>query len=243
MHKNNADIYDPQFVKGMFDRMSKTYGLTNYIASFGFTDRWRRQCINDLPFIEPDAVGFDMMSGMGESWGEIQKRIGANGQITALDISDEMNRKGKKHLKRFKLKNIKQRKLNVLQNDIPSISADFIVSTFGIKTFNLGQQKIFAKEINRILKPGGVFALIEISEPNSIVLKWSFMFYIKMIIPLIGRLLGNLEGYQMLGKYCEEFKSLRIFHGYLREEGLNATFKNYFGGCATGVYGTKSENP
>lgn len=239
MHKNNTDIYDPLFVKGMFDRMSKTYGLLNYIASFGFTARWRRQCLNDLPYIEPDAVGIDMMSGMGESWVEIQKRIGAKGQLIALDISDEMNRRAKENLKRLKLKNIDIRKSNALQNDIPSMSSDFIVSTFGIKTFSPKQQKILAKEINRILKPGGAFAFIEISEPNTIVLKWPFMFYIKMIIPIIGRFLGNPEGYQMLGKYCEEFKSLRIFHGYLKEEGLNSTFKRYLFGCATGVYGSK----
>ena len=29
------NIYDPMFVQSLFDEMSKTYGITNYISSFG----------------------------------------------------------------------------------------------------------------------------------------------------------------------------------------------------------------
>ena len=153
MKKSDKDIYDPEFVSGMFDRMSKTYGVANLITSFGFTSRWRRQCLADLPSLNKQTIGYDLMSGMGESWGEIQKKLNNGGQIIALDISDEMNRKALLHLNRLKTKNIELKKTNVLDNDIPQNSADFIVSTFGIKTFNENQQYKLAKEIHRILKP------------------------------------------------------------------------------------------
>lgn len=93
MNITNTDIYDTEFVSGMFDRMSKTYGLANLITSFGFTARWRRQCLNNLPVVKKQSVGFDLMSGMGESWIDIQNNIDDNSKIIALDISDEMNRK------------------------------------------------------------------------------------------------------------------------------------------------------
>ncbi len=180
------------------------------------------------------------MSGMGESWIEIQKRIDSHGRIIAVDISDEMNRKAGEHLKRLRNKNIELRQLNILENNIPSESADFVVSTFGLKTFNKEQQQTLAEELERILKPGGTFAFIEISEPNALVLKWIYMFYLKIIIPTIGKIfLGNSADYKMLGKYCERFKNSKFFHKCLLESNLKANYKNYFFGCASGVYGLK----
>lgn len=37
------NIYDPEFVKGLFNRMSNSYERMNFITSFGFSIRWRRQ--------------------------------------------------------------------------------------------------------------------------------------------------------------------------------------------------------
>ena len=35
------DIHDSGYVRDLFDRVSATYGYTNYLASFGFTERIR----------------------------------------------------------------------------------------------------------------------------------------------------------------------------------------------------------
>ena len=60
-------IYETEFLQGLFDRMSKTYGFVNYITSFGFTERWRKQCVHYLPRINQNASrGYDFLSGMGE---------------------------------------------------------------------------------------------------------------------------------------------------------------------------------
>jgi len=37
------DIYNPHFVKGVFDRCSAGYRYWSQIASFGFIFLWRRQ--------------------------------------------------------------------------------------------------------------------------------------------------------------------------------------------------------
>ena len=240
MSQNRSDIYDPEFVSGMFDRMSKTYGLANLMTSFGFTSRWRRQCLNDLPKVKPNSTGYDLMSGMGESWGNIQSKLDKESRIIALDISDEMNKKASEHLKRLKTKNIDLKKANILDNDILDNSADFIVSTFGIKTFNEDQQLKLAREIHRILKPNGSFALIEISKPKLYPLKWLYMFYLKILIPIIGKIfMGNSDDYRMLGTYCSDFGDSKYFHSCLIDLGVKSIYEKYFFGCATGVYGTK----
>src|SRR4051812_11009281 len=63
-----VDIYNPAYVQDLFDRVSSTYGFTNYIASFGFTERWRKACITRLGSLPSNAVGCDLMCGRGETW-------------------------------------------------------------------------------------------------------------------------------------------------------------------------------
>lgn len=240
MNKENLSLYDSVFVSKMFDRMSITYGTANYISSFGFTSKWRKKCINKIPTSQENVVVYDLMSGMGESWKHLQRKINNNSKIVAIDVSDEMNKKASIHREKLSNKNIELKKANILSNDIPNSSADFIVSTFGIKTFNKAQQQKLALEINRILKPGGMFSFIEISEPNLKVTRIFYMFYLKNIVPLIGKFfMNNSEDYKMLGEYCSKFKNSSYFHFCLNESGLKSTYKSYFWGCASGVHGVK----
>jgi len=233
------NIYDPKFVKQLFDNMSKTYGLTNYLSSFGFTARWRKQCVKALPNNEIMSVGYDLMSGMGESWELIFKKAG-EAQLFAVDISDAMNQKANVNKERLKAENVNIVCANILDNGFPAASADFIVSTFGIKTFSSEQNKVLAQEIYRLLKPNGTFSLVEISKPTVWILGSIYMFYLKFVIPIIGWLFnGNSADYRMLGRYCERFQNCRELMGYLQEEGLEVSYQRYFFGCATGVTGRK----
>ena len=233
----NEDIYSKEFVGRLFNRMSKTYGLVNYISSFGFTERWRRQCIDEIDWNEVE-TGFDLMSGMGETWHMIQgkKRV----RLIGLDISDEMNEAAKKKINEYPNWEVELLQEDVLENSIKDNSADFVVSAFGLKTFSNEQLKKLAKEINRVLKQGGQFAFVEISEPNFKPLKWLFMFYLRFIIPIIGKLFtGNSNDYRMLGVYCLNFKNCNLFSDYLNQSGLQIQYKEYFFGCASGVVGIK----
>jgi demethylmenaquinone methyltransferase/2-methoxy-6-polyprenyl-1,4-benzoquinol methylase len=66
------------------------------------------------------------------------------------------------------------------------------------------------------------------------------MFYLKWLIPLVGRLLlGNPESYRMLGVYTQAFDNATHFACCLREAGLAVVPVSYFFGCATGVRGIK----
>lgn len=63
------DIYDPHFVKDVFDRCSTGYRYWSQIASFGFIFLWRRQCVDHMPAMLPEgAAGLDLMAGTGEAW-------------------------------------------------------------------------------------------------------------------------------------------------------------------------------
>lgn len=42
------NIYNLEYVKGLFNRMSSSYERVNYITSFGFSIRWRKQFLQTL---------------------------------------------------------------------------------------------------------------------------------------------------------------------------------------------------
>ena len=235
---DQSKIYDPKFVSELFDKMSASYGITNYLSSFGFTERWRKKCVNELGEKLDDKMVIDIMSGMGELWHSFSSYPSI---LKAVDISPIMNKKAKVKASGlpFSIKIIEE---DILQNSIPTASADIIISSFGLKTFNNEQLERLSNEVSRILKPGGKFSFVEISKPNGLM-KYPYMLYLHTIIPLIGFLfMGNDNSYKYLGKYCSNFKDSSIFQSYMVKQGLNAEYKSYFFGCATGVSGNKSSN-
>ena len=233
------DIYDPNFVKSLFDEMSKTYGLINYIASFGFCERWRRQCVQ-LPTINPGMIVYDLMTGMGECWNLINKKLNNDGRIVAIDISEEMCNLANKQKKVLPYLEVDLINEDFLANSIPDGSADCVISSFGFKTFSDSQKVIVAREIERILKQSGTFSLVEISVPNSKMLRIPYMAYLRFCIPLVGKIfLGNPDNYRLLWAYTERFENFSFMKKCLEEAGLTVDSTQLFFGCATALYGTK----
>ena len=180
------------------------------------------------------------MSGMGETWNLINQESKKNHSLIGVDISPKMNEKANEKISNYQSLKISIREENVLQNEIDANSSDYIVSTFGLKTFSDEQLKILAKEVNRILRINGQFSFVEISKPKNVFLIIPYMFYLKFLIPLIGKLfMGNSMDYKMLGIYCDRFKDCEKFKMHLEKEGLKVKMVKYFFGCATGVKGKK----
>ncbi len=238
-----ADIYDPAFVKAVFDRCSGKYIAFSWICSFGFTERWRRQCVAALP--EPPTAtptGYDLMAGTGELWPHMLKRFPDLASITAVDISSGMHQRALERLHRHRAHKITFVENDALTSTLPDASADFVVSTFGLKTFNPEQHARLAKLVARSLRPGGVFSLIEASDPKGWILRPLYLFHLKVVLPLIERIfLAGAQDFTMIGTYSTNFGNASAFGDMLRAEGLEVDFKRCFFGCATLVAGRKPE--
>ncbi len=236
-----TDIYDPAFVKSVFDRCSSKYIAFSWACSFGFTERWRRQCVEALPLGRAQAsVVYDLMAGTGEAWPHLLARYPQIDSIVAVDISTGMHRLALERLHRQRTDKIRFIEDDVLASELPPASADFIVSTFGLKTFNPAQLARLAKLVAVTLKPGGAFALIEASDPKGWWLRPIYLFHLKTVLPIVERtLLKGAEDFAMIGTYCTNFGDASAFAGMLREEGLDVYFRRHFFGCASSVSGTK----
>jgi ubiquinone/menaquinone biosynthesis C-methylase UbiE len=228
--------YDPESIRKLFDEMASTYGHVNLISSFGFTARWRHQAVEGLPLATADCV-VDLMSGMGELWRSLATALPASARVLGVDISPEMARRTQRdwHFP------VEIHVEDVLAWKPQSAFADVVVSSFGLKTFDRDQQRHLARTVAQLLKPGGTYSFVEISVPLFPPLRAAYMFYLKWLIPLVGRmLLGNPDSYRMLGVFTQAFENANHFAECLREAGLNVVPVSYFFGCATGVRGMKS---
>ncbi|MCG8806534.1 class I SAM-dependent methyltransferase [Tenacibaculum finnmarkense] len=233
------EIYEPKFVEKLFDKMSSSYSKMNYITSFGFSERWRRQCVEEIEIGKGKTV-VDLMTGMGECWKHILNKSDKDSKLIGLDFSTEMINRAEKNKGKFKKSKIEILKENVFENSIANETADFVISGFGLKTFNDEQLGKLANEINRILKPNGKFSLIDVSVPKNKFIKPFYLFYLKNIIPILGKLfLGSPETYRMLGVYTEKFGNSKNLHRIFNKLEFEVEYVEYFYGCASGIKGRK----
>jgi len=233
------DIYDSGYIRTLFDRMSSSYDRMNYIFSFGFSHRWRRQFLEHIPKRRTDVQIIDLLTGMGETWKHVKTRFPAS-ELTALDFSQGMlMHADKKNKKQFNnMINLVEQ--DVLNPSLPDEGFDAVICAFGLKTFNREQLQALATLTKRILKPGGHFSFIEVSIPGSKILKGCYMFHLRNIVPLVGKLfLGNPREYNMLWQYTERYSNSREVAAIFSVAGLEVTYDSYFNGCATGVHGSK----
>ena len=77
--------HDDVFVRELFDKMGPTYGITNVVTSFGFSEWWRYACVNQVS-IEAGETVCDMMAGSGECWRYLPKQS----VVLSIDFSSFM---------------------------------------------------------------------------------------------------------------------------------------------------------
>jgi ubiquinone/menaquinone biosynthesis C-methylase UbiE len=232
-------IYDADFVRKLFGEMSRTYGTVNLISSFGFCVRWRRQCVALLP-AAPGATVYDFMTGQGELCPALAQAVGSAGRVVALDFCAEMCQLARSAAQHLPAASVEVMEADALCSGLPDSSADAIVSCFGLKTLAPAQLPILAREIQRLLRPGGSVAMLEISVPRLAFLRLPYLFYIRRIIPLIGwAMLGNPDNYRHLGIYTCAFGDCRGMCTALTECGLMCEPRSFFWGCATGLVARK----
>lgn len=239
--QKSKDIYAPDHVAELFDRCSSAYRRWSAIASFGMIWLWRKACVESLPSTTNARGNFvDLMAGTGEVWPHLIKKFPSLNSIEAIDNSKKMHEEAIERLHSSMSHQCRHLHANVLETKLPMNSADAVISTFGLKTFNHQQQIVIAKQVNAVLKPGGTFSFIEASDPTGWVLRPIYRFYMDRCLPLIEKFaLRGAQDFSMIGIYTKKFGNCDDFKNALLNEGLEVEGASHFFGCATGVYGRK----
>jgi ubiquinone/menaquinone biosynthesis methyltransferase len=233
-------LYDEAAVRGLFDRMSRSYERMNIVMSFGFSVRWRRQMMRLLPSRPTGARVLDAMSGMGETWTEVLRAI-PEARAAALDFSPRMiEHAGTRNRTRFQ-ERFELLCEDVLDNDLPDAAFDVVVSAYGLKTFDEAQSRRFANELARILRPGGTFSFVEVTEPPNRVLRALYDLYLSRIVPVVGvALVSDPVEYRMLHRYLRRYgDGARSTAAFADHPSLQVQRRLLFFGCATSWSGTR----
>lgn len=233
-------IYEPAYVRTLFNKMSGSYERMNYITSFGFSIRWRKQHLQQLgASSDKELKVLDLLSGLGENWSLLKQRF-PNAQFYSLDFSEAMVQRSQAKAQRVFNHTLQLNCENVLENSYPSGSFDVISCAYGLKTFTDAQLEQLSRQLHRMLKINGKFSFIEVSRPDNLLLRFFYRFYLSRVVPVLGKLfLGNPSDYKMLWVYTDKFGNSEKVKRIFESSGLQVSYQKYFFGCASGVSGMK----
>jgi len=171
-------------VTQMFDTISKNYDGLNRVISFGIDIKWRERVVNLLKKKQPKTI-LDIATGTGDLAINLVKTNAE--KITGLDISPGMLEVGKEKIAKKKLSNT----IDMIVGDSENLpfkenTFDAVTVAFGVRNFENLEKGL--TEIYRVLKPTGTFVVLETSVPTKTPFKQGYHFYIKNILPTIGRI-------------------------------------------------------
>ena len=216
-----------QQIAKMFDTISNEYDNLNRVISFGIDIKWREKVVNIISKKRPNNV-LDIATGTGDlAINLIQTNAS---EIIGLDISKGMLEVAhEKILKKQLDKTIKMVVGDSENLPFDDNSFDAITVAFGVRNFE--NLDLGLAEIYRVLKPNGIFVVLETSVPVKFPFKQGYYVYTKAILPLIGRLFSkDKSAYSYLSESASKFPYGKAFNnilkniGFINTESLPQTF-------------------
>jgi demethylmenaquinone methyltransferase/2-methoxy-6-polyprenyl-1,4-benzoquinol methylase len=204
-------------VAQMFDAISGNYDGLNRVISFGIDVKWRKKVLQLVENKKPNTI-LDIATGTGDL-AILMTKTNAS-KIIGLDISEGMLDVGRKKIIEKKL----QHKIDMVLGDsenmpFPDNHFDAITVSFGIRNFETLEKGL--AEILRVLKPNGIFVILETSNPTKTPYKQGYNFYTKNILPLIGKLFSKDNvAYGYLSESAAVFPFGEALNNILRKVGF-----------------------
>lgn len=204
-------------VAQMFDTISGNYDGLNRVISFGIDVKWRKKVLKLVSAKNPETI-LDIATGTGDL--AILMAHTSAKKIIGLDISAGMLEVGRKKIEDKKLSD----KIELLLADSENMpfednTFDAITVAFGVRNFEHLEKGL--SEILRVLKPGGIFVILETSNPTKFPFRQGYVFYTKYILPLIGKLFSKDDSaYGYLSESASVFPFGEALNNILRKIGF-----------------------
>jgi demethylmenaquinone methyltransferase / 2-methoxy-6-polyprenyl-1,4-benzoquinol methylase len=209
-----------RWVRGMFGRIAGRYDLLNHLLSFNLDKRWRARAVERVGDLleRPGARVLDLCCGTGDVllslethrgsavWGsdfchpmllEAQRKIAARGMRSPLFEAD------------------------ALALPLREDSLDLITVAFGFR--NLANYHSGLAELTRVLKPGGVLAILEFSQPANRAFGALYGFFSTRVLPWVGGIVsGSREAYSYLPESIQKFPGAQELADQMRAAGFKS---------------------
>lgn len=204
----------------MFDDVSARYDLLNQLMTLGQDGAWREAMWRGVP--EDARVVLDLCTGSGVSLPGLQR---PGRLLLGMDVSFAMLEAARD---RYGAAGWGPRIVCADGFRLPlrDGSVDAITVAFGVR--NLRPRTAALAELARVLKPGGVLAVLEATAPAPGPLRPLLAAYVRHGIPLLGRLSPDPSAYRYLSESIFEFGSGPEFERDLTAGGFTVVRRQAF---------------
>lgn len=219
-------------VEAMFNNIAPTYDALNHRMSWNIDKYWRNKAIKVLAKQAPKQI-LDIATGTGDFAILAAERIKPI-EVVGADISEGMMAIAREKVKAKHLNNV----VRFERQDCTALSYhnesfDAVIAAFGIRNFQNLETGL--SEMCRVLKPGGMLCVLELTTPIHFPIKQLFHVYSHTVLPLYGRLISkDNSAYTYLTKTIEAFPQGETMVDILKRCGFaEATFKRLTLGICT----------
>ncbi len=216
----------------MFNTISRQYDKFNDIMSMGLARRWRKKALLTLKDYNPENI-LDIAAGTADMCIKSFEYLRPL-NVTGIDISEMMLEIGKKKVAEAGLSDrVTLRVEDVSSMSFADQSFDAATTSFGIRNFEKLDQSL--QEIRRVLKPQGKFVILEMSEPQTPVIKQGYLLYTKTLIPFAVKTFANdPKAYSYLTNSMSAFPQGKQLIDILKRNGFRCLeYKTFFLGVCS----------
>ena len=217
------------WVRGMFGRIAPRYDLLNHLLSMNIDRYWRARTVSRVSSVlsKPGARVLDVCCGTGDLMLALEARGSA--QVYGSDFCHPMLVAARHKVERRSFRSALF-EADALRLPLADSSLDLITIAFGFR--NLANYQAGFEELRRVLRPGGLAAILEFSTPPNRVLARLYSFYSRNILPTIGGLIsGSKEAYSYLPESVRKFPGAADLADQMRVAGFaNVRFERMTAG-------------
>jgi demethylmenaquinone methyltransferase/2-methoxy-6-polyprenyl-1,4-benzoquinol methylase len=227
------------WVRQMFARVAPRYDLLNHLLSFNIDKGWRKRLLAAVsPILEKrGAIALDLCCGTGDVLLELQQHstgalvLGADFCHPMLIAADR-----KVQARRYRPQLFEG---DALELPLGANSLNAITIAFGFRNFANYEKGL--RELARVLRPGGVLAILEFSHPRNKLVATGYGVYSKAILPWIGGMIsGSRDAYTYLPESIKKFPSAGRLQEMMTQAGFaKARYDLLTGGIAALHVGVK----
>lgn len=183
------------FLNELFNRTAYQYRNIDMATGFG-SGLWYRRKALQLAGLKPSMHVLDVACGPGLVTQCALDLVGSSGSVIGLDPSIGMLREAQHGPSRNLVRGVGERL------PFPDQSFDFLSMGYALR--HVPDLKGAFAEYRRVLKPGGIVLLLEISRPRSSTLRMLSRFYIKTVLgKVFSATTGNRDMQTLMGYWWD----------------------------------------